>query len=159
MKSSYKPLIPPRVKTEDEKTGAMERQLDESLRAFDGQLLRQQRLLDEQRRESGLAGEALGTGGEEGGTAGREDTASTARKPQGGASEGGYIPPGSPTEGTRRRVGTASSPTPIPPDIPDAHDDDIVARQLREAAENEKDPALREKLWEEYRKYKSGKGR
>ena len=43
---------------------------------------------------------------------------------------------------------------PTPPDIPDGKDDDIVARQLREAAENEQDPELREKLWEEYRKYK-----
>jgi len=33
-------------------------------------------------------------------------------------------------------------------------DDDIVARQLREAAEKETDPVLKEKLWEEYRKYK-----
>ena len=35
-------------------------------------------------------------------------------------------------------------------------DDDIVARQLREAAEKETDPALKEKLWEEYRRYKKG---
>ncbi len=42
-------------------------------------------------------------------------------------------------------------------DVPDAGDDDVVARQLREAAENETDPELREKLWEEYRRYKSGK--
>ena len=42
-----------------------------------------------------------------------------------------------------------------PPDIPDGKDDDIVARQLREAAENEQDPELRAKLWEEYRKYKT----
>ena len=33
-------------------------------------------------------------------------------------------------------------------------DDDIVARQLREAAENETDPELKAKLWEEYRQYK-----
>ncbi len=33
-------------------------------------------------------------------------------------------------------------------------DDDIVARQLREAAENETDPELKEKLWKEYRDYK-----
>ena len=33
-------------------------------------------------------------------------------------------------------------------------DDDIVARQLREAAEKEKDPVLKKKLWEEYEKYK-----
>ena len=33
-------------------------------------------------------------------------------------------------------------------------DDDVVARQLREAAMREPDPAIREKLWDEYRKYK-----
>ena len=36
-------------------------------------------------------------------------------------------------------------------------DDDIVARQLREAAENETDPELKEKLWKEYEDYKKNK--
>lgn len=36
-------------------------------------------------------------------------------------------------------------------------DDDIVARQLREAAENETDPELKEKLWKEYEEYKKNK--
>jgi hypothetical protein len=40
-----------------------------------------------------------------------------------------------------------------PDDIPLTVDDDIIARQLREAALTENDPALRERLWEEYRKY------
>jgi hypothetical protein len=39
---------------------------------------------------------------------------------------------------------------------PQYEDDDIVARQLREAAENETDPALQEKLWKEYYEYKKG---
>lgn len=39
-------------------------------------------------------------------------------------------------------------------DLPDAKDDDIIARQLREAAMAEPDPELRERLWEEYRRYK-----
>ena len=43
---------------------------------------------------------------------------------------------------------------PVPSDIPNANDDDVVARQLREAAMKEKDPVLREKLWNEYRRYK-----
>ena len=34
-------------------------------------------------------------------------------------------------------------------------DDDVVARQLREAAEKERDPVMKEKLWDEYRKYKA----
>ncbi|MCH8847190.1 MAG: hypothetical protein IIC11_10750 [Proteobacteria bacterium] len=40
--------------------------------------------------------------------------------------------------------------------IPDGSDDDIVARQIREAAENESDPELQAKLWDEYRAYKKG---
>jgi hypothetical protein len=35
-----------------------------------------------------------------------------------------------------------------------SHDDDVVARQLREAAEKETDPVLKEKLWKEYDDYK-----
>ena len=42
----------------------------------------------------------------------------------------------------------------IPDDVGDGSDDDIVARQLREAAMKEDDPELREKLWQEYREYK-----
>lgn len=37
---------------------------------------------------------------------------------------------------------------------PPPEDDDIVARQLREAAQRETDPRLKKKLWEEYWKYK-----
>ena len=40
-----------------------------------------------------------------------------------------------------------------PDDIPVMVDDDIIARQLREAALAEDDPELRERLWAEYRKY------
>jgi hypothetical protein len=39
----------------------------------------------------------------------------------------------------------------------DYDDDDIVARQLREAAENETDPELKEKLWREYEEYKKNR--
>jgi hypothetical protein len=59
----------------------------------------------------------------------------------GGASRGGGVP-----------QNTAKYPP--PPDIPSGDGDDVVARQLREAAMREPDPAVREKLWEEYRKYK-----
>lgn len=36
----------------------------------------------------------------------------------------------------------------------DGSDDDIVARRLRRAAEQETDPELKEKLWKEYEEYK-----
>jgi transcription initiation factor TFIID subunit TAF12 len=47
----------------------------------------------------------------------------------------------------------------VPEDIPNGQDDDVVARQIREAAMNEPDDALREKLWQEYRDYKKGSGK
>ncbi len=58
-------------------------------------------------------------------------------------------------EGAEIARGESGSAPPIPEDIPDPQGDDIVAQQLREAAISETDPALREKLWEEYRRYKA----
>ena len=43
---------------------------------------------------------------------------------------------------------------PAPSDIPIGNNDDVVARQIREAAMREDDPVVRDKLWEEYRRYK-----
>lgn len=58
--------------------------------------------------------------------------------------------PGLPGTGT----GNEAYPR-IPEDVGSGEDDDVVARQIREAALNEDDPVLREKLWEEYRRYKA----
>ncbi len=41
-----------------------------------------------------------------------------------------------------------------PKDIPAANNDDVIAAQIRLAAEIEKDPIKKAKLWNEYRKYK-----
>tara|TARA_Y100000590_G_scaffold460155_1_gene618838 strand:- start:8299 stop:8901 length:603 start_codon:yes stop_codon:yes gene_type:complete len=41
-----------------------------------------------------------------------------------------------------------------PEDIPIESDDDIVARQLRQLAMEEKDPVKKEEYWEKYREYK-----
>ena len=51
-------------------------------------------------------------------------------------------------EGTSRAIATPAA------NIESIVDDDIVARQLREAAEKEIDPVLKEKLWREYNAYK-----
>ncbi len=40
---------------------------------------------------------------------------------------------------------------------PTGDDDDVVAAQIREAAEKETDPVLKEKLWAEYRKIKAAR--
>ncbi len=73
-----------------------------------------------------------------------EESGSVGAKPDEGGLED--VPPNEPQAG--------GAPV-IPEDIGDGQDDDIVAQQLREAAIAEKDPYLREKLWEEYRRYKS----
>ncbi len=52
--------------------------------------------------------------------------------------------------GGRQQKGAANSGE----DASIYEDDDIVARQLREAAEKETDPELKKRLWEEYRRYK-----
>ncbi len=56
----------------------------------------------------------------------------------------------------KQAKGTASGEAGPPGDDDNINtqDDDIVARQLREAAEKETDPELKEKLWKEYRDYK-----
>ncbi|MEJ2221479.1 MAG: hypothetical protein P8X80_11755 [Desulfobacterales bacterium] len=50
--------------------------------------------------------------------------------------------------------GQGSGPKDDPGSRYNKEDDDIVARQLREAAENETDPELKEKLWKEYEDYR-----
>ena len=42
----------------------------------------------------------------------------------------------------------------LPEDIPPADNDDIIAKQIREAALGEPDPQKQAKLWNEYRRYK-----
>jgi hypothetical protein len=71
----------------------------------------------------------------------REAGSQTSGSASGGAVGGGH------GQGTRQ--------APPPMGVPEGQDDDIVARQLREAAENETDPGLKEKLWEEYYAYKN----
>ncbi|MFI5008482.1 MAG: hypothetical protein ACHQKZ_13640 [Solirubrobacterales bacterium] len=82
-----------------------------------------------------------------------EDTATGGS--QAGRTDGG-TPVTAPVEGGGAG-GTDS--TPVPKDVGDGRDDDVVARQLREAAMKEKDPAVRAKLWQEYRDYKKGTGK
>lgn len=92
------------------------------------------------------AGEASGERGSAEGASGQTQT-TTGRGDAGGGMSGRRSGQGS--SGSGRRGG-------VPRDIPDGDDDDVVARQLREAAEKETSPELKEKLWEEYRRYKQG---
>jgi hypothetical protein len=106
---------------------------------------------------SGEGGES-GGGGQGGGSAGGSasggsgDAGGSGSGSGGSGQETGTQPNGSPGSGSGN--GDDEDPSTRTGDRPPADDDDIVARQLREAAERETDPELKEKLWEEYDRYK-----
>ena len=163
------------VKTTDEQIEALDATFTDLLGDFDEMLLKEQdRIAAHQprQRESGEPGGSGGGGGfgGSGGLSGQggEGTGSTGEEDQGilgqeagEAAAQGSIPGGGAKgsgDGAKGGGGGQSSASSGASgqstlDI----DDDIVARQLREAAEKETDPELKEKLWEEYRKYKAGK--
>ena len=91
---------------------------------------------------------AKGTGDSATGT-GEEGTATTGE----GAGSGEGAGPSVEGAGAGQSAGSGTQPG---KQELETGDDDIVARQLREAAEKETDPELKKKLWEEYRKYKEG---
>jgi len=139
------------VPTAAEQAGALNSELERKLREFDELMKRAQIEADKERASMAAGG---GTrAGEEGGKGGRLE-APPAGFGAGGAAEESTGLGASPdlsgeTGGIDERFG-GPSPVRMEP----AGDDDIVARQLREAAERETDPVLREKLWAEYRNYK-----
>ncbi len=112
---------------------------------------------------NGQGEKAEGETGSESGNSGRESAAGGTQQDGESEQQAGGGEQGEGAEGDAQvasadgagDAGRHAGKVPPPPDVPDGKDDDIVARQLREAAENEQDPELREKLWEEYRKYKN----
>ena len=122
------------------------RVLDERLRkgyeTFDGFILSER---EKAQNESNSAGSAQP--GADGGGGSSQYQPQTMQETAGDPSAVAGSPP-SPTAGRE----TAET-FPAPDDIPSGRDDDVVARQLREAAMSEPDPALREALWDEYRNY------
>ena len=61
-----------------------------------------------------------------------------------------YPPTPSTIQNNRRTLSNGK----LPEDIPPADNDDIIAKQIREAALAEPDPQKQAKLWNEYRRYK-----
>jgi hypothetical protein len=138
-----------RGQTSDERLAHLERELDTSLADFDGHLLREREKLNRT-----TAGDPAGAG-ETGGARQVAEPEVAATSSNGSASGSGNVPE-EPDATAGEEISGQSPAGAVPADIPDGHDDDVVARQLREAAENETDPVLRKKLWQEYRDYKNG---
>lgn len=149
-----------------ERTSILDAELEAGLGEFDQLLLREQervrasapRSASDSAAAGGAAGSASGTAGSAGdgslaGVAGSASAGSSGDPSQQGQ-DAAAGPPGAGQGG--KGAGPHSGAQGQPPGIPDGSDDDVVARQLREAAEQETDPELRRKLWEEYRNYKQG---
>jgi len=182
-------VIPPPagIETPDEKAARLEQAFIESLKAYDKCQAELTREGGGGGGGGGGSGGGGGGGGVSGSAAGSGDTsaaaadgrgdagtstqAKTADKPEpprdstqsgSGAPRQNQAPatntsPPRPTSGGSGGVG--KDDIDVPPDIPSGRDDDIVAQQIREAAMKETDPVIREKLWDDYRKYKGSPSR
>jgi hypothetical protein len=136
--------------TSEERRARLQRELNTSLSKFDEQLLRERKLLN----EAVLGGQPHVAGGTAQGTAGTGSQGASGSSAYSSGSGSGFTPKVPAAATQSNNMGSHPSGAP-PANIPSGQDDDIVARQLREAAENETNPTLREKLWQEYRKYKN----
>lgn len=154
-------------RTAEEQVAALDEMLMAGLGEYDERLLREQERIkaDAPSNDSGSGGGA-GSGGEGGGDGSDGEGESEGEAGSDGNSGGtagtnpqsgqaGGQPAGGPVDSSQGSA-DGDNDSDQPTDIPDGSDDDVVARQLREAAEQETDPELKEKLWEEYRRYKRG---
>ncbi len=139
--------------TTDEQIASLDAELLSGLGEFDEMLLREQ---DRVRAAAPMTDAAGGGGAGDAGTGEGLDGADGADGEAGAEAEGDSGADASQGEGAGTGAQRQGGRRGVPPDIPDGSDDDVVARQLREAAEKETDPELKKKLWEEYRKYKQG---
>src|SRR6267154_6896902 len=152
--------------TSEERQAAIDKRLNDSLGSFDAELRTEQQRVAQERdaRRAAAAGSAAAEGpatdkgGESPGTAATEappedtDRSAPGRHP-------GRAKPRDPSGDLKSEkagkkpddnAGNGASAR----EIPDGSDDDVVARRLRQAAQQETDPELKEKLWQEYVDYK-----
>ncbi len=154
------------AKTEGEKIGSLEDRLKRLESELDEQLLRKQQANRENQRPlnsgGGPAGRATGSGAKKEGASGAgagepgrqglPSPGNRSAKPSDGRKQPSrnYDPgagPGLPKDEKSEIKSSGAGET--------GNDDDIVMRQIREAAERETDPVMKEKLWDEYRKLKT----
>ena len=160
------------AQTDAERRGAIEGAMDESLGDFDEAIRKERERIARERNERVARNGTAGGTGE--GTSGSGSGADTGGG-DGSGSRDGDLQQGSAGSGNSDGQGgekgqgdlksggggggvgggkSGSGPSTAPANVPDGRDDDVIARQIREAAEKETDPELRDKLWKEYIEYK-----
>lgn len=138
--------------TSAEQVAILDRQLEQSTSDFDAMILEEQqrqREMDRKRPERTPRAQAESASPGTGGRSPYQDDVAM------GDSDAGSVSGGIGGGMGGSRGGAPENPAiyKAPDDIPDGDNDDVVARQLREAAMREPDPVVRERLWNEYRKY------
>jgi hypothetical protein len=145
------------VMTASERRAALDARLNEGFAEFDGMILGERERAQSEADEAGsgvMSGGGSGGGGADGGGEGSSASGPIvmASAPP-GSTGGGVMPAGNASRQGDFSNNNQPETFPVPEDIPNGNNDDVVARQLREAAMTEPDPELREKLWDEYRAY------
>lgn len=145
--------------TAADRQAVLDGQLEASIAVFDGMILTEREEAQGAANENAGGGAGSGNTGGIGGSNGglgegdgnSENPIVIASAPTSTSGNGRMPNIGSSREGDFDTSNQASFPAPA--DIPSGNNDDVVARQLREAAMAETDPELRERLWDEYRTY------
>lgn len=150
--------------TSEEKLSALDSSFNESLGTFDEMLLKEQQKVASHTPRQREDGNQTGTGfhgtqqgsGENGSGTGYSDRSGTSDGNSGSRSQPTTTGTGSNSgNGSGNTQQSQTPPTAGNKDLSQT-DDDIIAKQLKEAAEQETDPEVKAKLWDEYRKYKEG---
>lgn len=166
------------AQTPDERKAAIDRKLDDSLGTFDKELKKEQERTAQERDARDASGTTVG------GSA-QPEAEGTAKKGEEEDESGSAATEGQPSAGTPDKTadgkkadrnarpgdlksdkdraaaanGASSGSGTTAREIPDGSDDDIVAKRLRKAAEQETDPELKDRLWKEYVEYKKNAGK
>jgi hypothetical protein len=155
-----------RAQTADERRAALDKRLNDSLGSFDAQLRKEQERIARERdaRQTTVTTVAAVDSGakpsaDQNGEAAENPATEPSHKPS--VSHRGAAGSPSPRAGDLKSDksasganGNASGNGAVAEEMPDGNDDDVVARRLRKAAEQETDPELKDKLWKEYVEYK-----
>jgi len=130
--------------TPEERHAVLDKQLSDSLGAFDATLQKEQQRLAQQRDARQMPVSGIAT-----------TDAEPMRGKRGDSTKGAERSGDLKSDRDARGAATAANGNGFTPrEVRDGNDDDIVSRRLRKAAEQETDPELREKLWKEYADYK-----
>jgi hypothetical protein len=150
--------------TSEERRAVLDERLNQSLSAFDAKLRSEQQRVAKERDARQTAVLTVASSDNEAGSS----AAARMARAGGGEDEGSGESKSSDRKhgGSRSthsgdlksdKVGggaSASGNGAVANEVPDGNDDDVVARRLRKAAEQETDPELKDKLWKEYVEYK-----